>query len=55
MCIRDSDESGRRLDKLEGGGSCENEIKTIAATRGVLKAVVPSIRGVKIRLEAAKD
>jgi len=49
------DESGRRLDKLEGGGSCENEIKTIAATRGILKTIVPTIRGVKIRFEAAKD
>jgi tRNA A-37 threonylcarbamoyl transferase component Bud32 len=49
------DESGRRLDKLEAGGSCENEIKTIAATRGILKAIVPMIRGVKIRFEAAKD
>ena len=49
------DENGRRLDKLEGGGSCENEIKTIAATRGILKAIVPMIRGVKIRFEAAKD
>jgi len=49
------DESGRRLDKLEGGGSCENEIKTIAASRGVLKSLVGAIRGVKIRLEAAKD
>jgi hypothetical protein len=49
------DENGRRLDKLEGGGSCENEIKTIAATRGILKAIVPTIRGVKIRFEAAKD
>jgi hypothetical protein len=49
------DENGRPLDKLEGGGSCENEIKTIAATRGVLKALIPSIRGVKIRFEAAKD
>ncbi len=49
------DDSGRQLDKLEGGGSCENEIKTIAATRGVLKALIPSIRGVKIRFEAAKD
>jgi len=49
------DESGRRLDKLEGGGSCENEIKTIAASRGVLKSLVGAIRGVKVRLEAAKD
>jgi serine/threonine-protein kinase len=49
------DENGRQLDKLEGGGSCESEIKTIAATRGVLKALIPSIRGVKIRFEAAKD
>jgi serine/threonine protein kinase len=49
------DESGRRLDKLEGGGSCEDEIKTVAASRGVLKALVPTIRGVKIRFEAAKD
>ena len=49
------DESGRTLDKLEGGGSCENEIKTIAASRGVLKAIIPSIRGVKIRFQAAKD
>jgi hypothetical protein len=49
------DDSGRALDKLEGGGSCENEIKTVAASRGVLKALVPSIRGVKIRFEAAKD
>jgi serine/threonine protein kinase len=49
------DESGRRLDKLEGGGSCENEIKTVAASRAVLKALVPAIRGVKVRLEAAKD
>jgi serine/threonine-protein kinase len=49
------DESGRRLDKLEGGGSCENEVKTVAASHGVLKTLVPTIRGVKIRLEAAKD
>jgi hypothetical protein len=49
------DESGRRLDKLEGGGSCENEIKTIAASRGVLKSLITAIRGVKIRLEASKD
>jgi eukaryotic-like serine/threonine-protein kinase len=49
------DESGRRLDKLEGGGSCENEIKTIAASRGVLKSLIAAIRGVKIRLEASKD
>jgi hypothetical protein len=49
------DESGRRLDKLEGGGSCENEVKTIAASHGVLKTLVPTIRGVKIRFEAAKD
>jgi hypothetical protein len=49
------DESGRRLDKLEGGGSCENEIKTVAASRAILKALVPAIRGVKVRLEAAKD
>jgi hypothetical protein len=49
------DESGRRLDKLEGGGSCENEIKTVAASRGVLKALIPTIRGVKVRFEAAKD
>ena len=49
------DKSGRRLDKLEGGGSCENEIKTVAATRAVLKALVPAIRGVRVRLEAAKD
>ncbi len=49
------DESGKALDKLEGGGSCENEIKTVAASHGVLKALVPTIRGVKIRFEAAKD
>jgi hypothetical protein len=49
------DENGRRLEKLEGGGSCENEIKTIAASRGVLKALVPMVRGVKIRFEASKD
>jgi len=49
------DETGRALDKLEGGGSCENEVKTVAASKGVLKAVVPQVRGVKIRLEAAKD
>ena len=49
------DENGRRLDKLEGGGSCEDEIKTVAASRAILKALVPAIRGVKVRLEAAKD
>jgi serine/threonine protein kinase len=49
------DESGRRLDKLEGGGSCENEIKTIAASRGVLKSLIGAIRGVKVRLEGSKD
>jgi hypothetical protein len=49
------DENGKALDKLEGGGSCENEIKTVAASHGVLKALVPTIRGVKIRFEAAKD
>jgi serine/threonine-protein kinase len=49
------DENGRRLDRFDGGGSCENEIKSVAATRGVLKALLPAIRGVKIRLEAAKD
>lgn len=49
------DESGRRLDKLEGGGSCEDEIKTVAAARAVVKVLVPAIRGVRVRLEAAKD
>jgi serine/threonine protein kinase len=49
------DENGKALDKLEGGGSCENEIKTVAASHGVLKTLVPTIRGVKIRFEAAKD
>jgi hypothetical protein len=49
------DESGRRLDKLENGGSCENEIKTVAANRTILKALVPAIRGAKVRLEASKD
>jgi hypothetical protein len=49
------DESGRRMDKFDGGGSCEDEVKTVAATRAVLKALVPSIRGVKVRLEASKD
>jgi hypothetical protein len=49
------DESGRRLDKFDGGGSCENEIKTVAATRAIMKALVPAIRGVRVRLEAAKD
>jgi hypothetical protein len=55
LIVRLLDENGRALDKLEGGGSCENEIKTVAASRGVLKALVPTIRGVKIRFEAAKD
>jgi hypothetical protein len=49
------DESAKALDRFEGGGSCENEIKTVAASKGVLKAIVPMIRGVKIRFEAAKD
>jgi tRNA A-37 threonylcarbamoyl transferase component Bud32 len=49
------DENGRALDKLEGGGSCDGEIKTVGASKGVLKALVPTIRGVQIRFEAAKD
>jgi hypothetical protein len=49
------DEGGRRLERLDDGGSCENEIKTVAATKAVLKALLPMVRGVRVRLEAAKD
>jgi serine/threonine protein kinase len=49
------DEKGGRIDRFDGGGSCDGEVKTVAASRGILNALVPTIRGVKIRLEAAKD
>jgi hypothetical protein len=49
------DDGGRRLDRFDSGGSCENEVKTVAATRALLKNIVPLVRGVKVRLEASKD
>jgi hypothetical protein len=49
------DEKGQRLDRLGDSGSCENQTKVVVAEGGVLKSLVPSIKGVKIRLQAAKD
>ncbi len=49
------DEGGRRLDRLDHGGSCENEIKTVSFDRAVLKALLPSVKGVRVRMEASKD
>jgi hypothetical protein len=49
------DENGRAVDRLEESGSCENEIKTVRAERSVIKALVPTIRGVKVRFQAEKD
>ena len=48
------DEGGRRLDRFEEGGKCKNEVKTVTASRGILKARVGAARGVKIRVEASK-
>ncbi len=55
MIVELMDETGRRLERLDEGGSCQNEVKTVAATKGILKAILPMVRGVKVRLEASKD
>jgi len=48
------DESGRRLDRFDTGGRCKDEIKTVAANHGILKALAAAVRGVKIRFEASR-
>ena len=49
------DVNGRILDRFDNDGSCSGEMKTVSANHSVLKAVVPAIRGVRIRLQAEKD
>lgn len=49
------DENGRQLEQMDNSGSCENQIKTVRAEKSVVKALIPSIRGVKVRFQAEKD
>ena len=55
MIVELVDENGRQLHKFEDSGSCKNEIKTTAAYDAVPKAILPAIRGVRVRFEASKD
>jgi len=55
MIVELLDESGHVLHKFADSGSCKNEIKTTAAYDAVANVLIPSIRGVKVRLEASKD
>ena len=55
MIVELLDETGRELHRFNDSGSCENQTKSTAAYDAVLKELVPTIRGVKVRLEAAKD
>jgi serine/threonine-protein kinase len=49
------DENGHQLDRLESSGSCDEEIKTVRVERSVVKALIPTIRGVKVRFQAERD
>jgi hypothetical protein len=48
------DAAGGELQRLNESGSCENEAKRTAVYDAVPRELVPSIRGVKVRLEASK-
>ena len=55
MIVELLDQGGRTImDRFDGNGSCENTIKVASASRVVPKALVPSIRGVKVRIEASR-
>jgi predicted Ser/Thr protein kinase len=50
MIVELLDETGRELHRFNDSGSCENQTKSTAAYDAVLKELVPTIRGVKVRL-----
>jgi serine/threonine protein kinase len=54
MQVEILDENGRRLDRFGDDGRCKDEVKMVAANRGILKALVSAARGVKIRFEASR-
>lgn len=55
MIVELLDQSGRTMmDRFDGSGNCENTIKAASAARAVPKALVPSIRGAKVRMEASR-
>ena len=55
MTVALLDDVGRELHRFADSGSCKNEIKSTAAYDAVPNAIIPAIRGLRVRLEASKD